>query len=353
MAFAARSSHSIFSRGKSFAAALTALVAVAASPPASAQEPPALPQAQPGMPEISIEEGPANQIQVIGEDPTAVVANVNGEAITERDLAVTASLFTSLLSQVPREQWRSVLIEQAVALELVMQAAEERGIDQTQEFLNTMEDFRKQTLRERFIAEVIQPDVTDEAVQAEYERLVTELNLPDEIQARVIMVETEADAVNALRRLDNGEDFATLATEISLSSTAENGGLLADFYFTRDELPVQEISDVLFDTEPGTVYPAPINYEGFWYVLKVDDRRQREPPPFDEETANAIRQQMVSQAYTELVEELVNEAEVDVLVPELESADDAPAGEDAPEEDAPADDAAAPADDAAAPAAGN
>jgi parvulin-like peptidyl-prolyl isomerase len=88
-----------------------------------------------------------------------------------------------------------------------------------------------------------------------------------------IKVDTEEQAQSALKRLDAGEDFALVATEVSTDTvSAPKGGELG--WYLKDELVAgygQEIADAAFSLEPGK-YSQPISYGGAWYIIKVNER---------------------------------------------------------------------------------
>ncbi len=100
----------------------------------------------------------------------------------------------------------------------------------------------------------------------------------EQSNSRHILVETEEEAINALARLNAGEDFADLAAELSTDAgSASNGGDLGfvsrgTFVASVDEaaftLPIGEISD-------------PIESDFGWHILEVLEREERELSPAD------------------------------------------------------------------------
>lgn len=83
---------------------------------------------------------------------------------------------------------------------------------------------------------------------------------------RHILVNTEDEALAALDRLDDGEDFGEVAAELSQDSTAENGGQLPCY---RAGSLVPEYAAVAFTAEPGVVN-GPVQTQFGFHLIIVD-----------------------------------------------------------------------------------
>jgi parvulin-like peptidyl-prolyl isomerase len=102
-----------------------------------------------------------------------------------------------------------------------------------------------------------------------------------EAQLQVMLLGSEQEAQEVITKLENGEDFATLAKELSQDSgSKDKGGDLGSV--TADEInPVYK--DFVLSAEPGTL-SQPIKDEavttkgGYWLVkvLEEEDNRQIE-----------------------------------------------------------------------------
>ncbi len=136
-------------------------------------------------------------------------------------------------------------------------------------------------------AEEFDVSVSDEQIDA---GVAERLTLPERIVARLILISslpaeaepdadpteeqlvaarTEAEA--ARQRLEAGEDFAAVATELSDDFTAQVGGELGWF---EDEDPVyDEYYDALADSEVGDIV-GPLKTERGFAVLELLDRRE-------------------------------------------------------------------------------
>jgi len=137
-----------------------------------------------------------------------------------------------------------------------------------------------------FGAEVIRSQALPTVV-AEYLLDVAQVEpaWPVQLCASHILVETEQEALAAIERLDAGEDFATLAMELSIGPSGPNGGDLgcAD---PSGYVPEFSAGAALVDA-PGV--SAPVETQFGWHVIEV---RSFDASPSDDPAA--IRQAVFS-----------------------------------------------------------
>src|SRR5690606_9692723 len=156
--------------GRLFRASAVACLILAAAP-AAAQTP-----AEPAKP----------------ADPNAVVATVNGETLTEREVRLAIDELSP--GAVIDDQKREQLIGFLINVKLVAQAAEQQKIPESEAFQNKLAFLRDKALMQTYLEDIGKNAVTDEAVQKVYDDTVKELKPEPEIRARHILVESEDDA---------------------------------------------------------------------------------------------------------------------------------------------------------------
>jgi peptidyl-prolyl cis-trans isomerase D len=145
-------------------------------------------------------------------------------------------------------------------------------------------------------------EVTDEALRDYYEAERERFQTEEERRARHILIEVEdsedaalsaAEAVVA--RLDNGEDFAMLAQELSDDSgTSEQGG---DLGWVGRGMLTGPLEDVLFEMEAGEVR-GPVQTNFGYHVIQLDEIRAGEVQPFE-----AVREELSAEYRTRRAEE--------------------------------------------------
>ena len=141
--------------------------------------------------------------------------------------------------------------------------------------------------------------VTPEAMRKVYDDLAQKVSTEQEVRARHILVETEDEAKAVLAELKKGADFATLAKSKSKDPGSSEGGDLG--YFTKDQM-VPEFAEVAFKLEKGAI-SDPVKSQFGWHIIKVEDKRERQPPEFDK-VKDQIEQYLVRRAQAELITKL-------------------------------------------------
>ncbi len=242
-------------------------------------------------------------------EPGDVVAKVGNAEITEADLAFAARDLGKELQRFPPAQWRKMLLDAVVDMKLLAQAARDDGLDQDPDFQKQMEFLELQALRNAYLAQKIGSAITEDEVQAAYDKQFADFEGAEEINARHILVKEKAAAEELIKELDGGADFAELAREKSTGPSAANGGDLG--YFAKGQM-VKPFEEAALALEPGTYTKEPVETQFGWHVIKLEDKR-RQPKPALEEVANGLRQQLFREHYEARMADLKGAATVEIL----------------------------------------
>jgi peptidyl-prolyl cis-trans isomerase C len=256
-----------------------------------------------------------------------VVARVNGEAITEADIALAAQDFRETLGQLPPEQRIMGLINGIIDIRLMARAAEAAGLDDDEAAARRLGFIRDRALRAEFLRVNVFEAVTDEAVQARYDAGVAEFVPAEEVRASHILVETEDEAKALIVKLQAGEDFAQLAKDNSVDlGSGANGGDLE--YFGRGRM-IPPFEEAAFALEPGKYTTEPVQSQFGWHVILVVDKRMSSPPTL-EQMMPELRDAVARDLFLSELDKLRAAAEIEFIEAEAEpGADD---GAEAPAE---------------------
>jgi len=243
------------------------------------------------------------------QEPGDVVAKVGDAEITEADIAFAAQDLGQQLQRFPPAQWRQILLDVVVDMELLAQAARQDGLDQDPDFKKQLAFLELQALRNAYIAQKIDGAISDEDMQAAYDKEYADYEGPEEVNARHILVSDKAEAEALIKELDGGADFVELAKEKSTGPSGPNGGDLG--YFGQGQM-VKPFEDAVFALEPGDYTKEPVETQFGWHVIKLEDKRRQEKPAF-EQVVGELRQQLIREKYEAKMAELKDAIAVEVL----------------------------------------
>ncbi|MGY6708194.1 MAG: peptidylprolyl isomerase [Rhizobiaceae bacterium] len=242
----------------------------------------------------------------LAQDDT-VIATLDGQSITEADLAMAEAELDQQFAQLPEEQRRAAALTAIVEIRLMSQRAEAEGLAETEEFQMRMELLRQRALHAAYIETNIAAQVTDESLRARYDQEIGALELSEEVRARHIIVETEEEAAALIAELDEGGDFEELAREHSQDGAAQRGGDLG--FFSRGQM-VPEFEEVVFDMEVDAYTSEPVQTQFGWHVIQLVDRREQEPPAY-EAVEEQLRSLVLREIYFQTVQDLREAADIE------------------------------------------
>ncbi len=152
-------------------------------------------------------------------------------------------------------------------------------------------------------------------IQASYDARSHEFNKPARVSARHILVRSSGgeagdgaaearERIEAARgRIEAGEDFAAVATEVSEDSTASKGGDLGEF--GRGAM-VREFEDAAFALEPGALSDI-IETQFGLHLIQVDEKLAAETISLQEAGEGIARDLLAEDEAAEAVQRLADE----------------------------------------------
>jgi peptidyl-prolyl cis-trans isomerase C len=257
--------------------------------------------------------------QAPASDP--VIAKVNGVEIRQSDLNIAEEDIGRDMPANDEAGKRDYLVNYLTDLLLIAKAAEAKKIPDSAEFKQRLAFVRNKALMETVLARESKTAVAEPALRKIYDDATKTMAGQQEVHARHILFRVndpndkaaskvaEDKVKNTIERIKKGEDFGTLAKALTEDpSGKQDGGDLG--YFTHDQM-VPEFSEVAFGLEKGQV-SGPVKTQFGWHVLKVEDKRMREPPPFDQ-VRGEIEQFASRKAQVDLVAKLRADAKIERL----------------------------------------
>jgi peptidyl-prolyl cis-trans isomerase C len=247
----------------------------------------------------------------------APVARVNGADITEAELAFAEAEVGAEIAGLPAESRRRVLVEYLVEAHLFAQEAGKNQLGSGKDFEERLAYYKLRALRDTFYEKRVREAVTEAQAKSAYDEQIGKMRPEAEVRARHILVKTEQEAKDLVAALKGGADFTELAKKSSDGPSSQTGGDLG--YFSRGQM-VKAFEEAAFALDAGQI-SAPVQSEFGWHVIKVEDKRNRPVPAFDE-VKDQILASLIQTQLKDVVQKLRGSAKVDIVDPELKRAID-------------------------------
>ncbi|MCA0400705.1 MAG: peptidylprolyl isomerase [Proteobacteria bacterium] len=238
-----------------------------------------------------------------------VLASVNGEPVTEADVAIASEDLAGQYPNLPPERLKEAALDFLIEVKISAQKARADKLDQGDDFKRKMAYAQDRVLMERLLTTEGEKAATPEAVKKYYDEQVAQLKPVEEARARHILVEQEDEAKKIHARLKGGEDFAKIAKEASKDpgSGAEGGDL---GFFTKERM-VPEFSAAAFALKPGEI-SEPVKSQFGWHVIKLEEKRNRPIPTLDQ-VKERLQQALAQKAQSEYLAKLREGAKVEKI----------------------------------------
>jgi peptidyl-prolyl cis-trans isomerase C len=226
----------------------------------------------------------------------AGVQNPYDEALFPRNVAQAAP---------PAGAQRTQLIEDLVAMEVLVQKARELGLHQRPQVMADLELQQKTLLSEYMVREIIRSIKIDPAeVSARYaaQKVETQYRISH------ILVKTEADAKAAIAELDRGDSFEQVVAGRSIDRSAGNDGSLG--WLTQHQM-LEPFAVAARSLSTGAYTRQPVQTEFGWHVIRVSEVREYKKP-LNEQLQNELRTQILQEKVDLRLSQLRKGAKVEV-----------------------------------------
>lgn len=236
-------------------------------------------------------------------DPAQVLATVNGVDITLAHVIAARANLPAEYGQLPAALLFDGLLDQLVQQTLLGQSFQGELSLQSKVFL---ENERRAVIAGEAISVFLSGDSDEAALRAAYDEQYPEVADELEYRASHILVETEEEAQDIVKEMENGAVFSALANERSTGPSASVGGDLGWF---GDGDMVVPFFEAVVALEPGGISP-PVKTQFGWHVINLVETRAVARPEF-EDVRDALEDQMEQDMLENHIESLTADASVD------------------------------------------
>ena len=224
-------------------------------------------------------------IAKIGDDKITV------ESFSERIMSAPPAYQAYINTEPGKKQFVDLLVRE----KLILESAKQAGINNRDEYKNSVEDFKaeqKRQLRdyqdglliEMYLKEVQENMISasEEEINKYYQEHKEDFDHPIAVVAKHILLTTREEAEIAFDRINKGESFDKVAQEMSTDKvSAQRGGQIGPF--KRGEL-VKEFEEVVFNLKKGEISDIVETPFGLHIITKVSEEKL---PPIPEDVAKA------------------------------------------------------------------
>jgi peptidyl-prolyl cis-trans isomerase C len=233
--------------------------------------------------QVTIVANPAEQMAIMAklleQDANHVAMRVDTEIITLGDVADYIRAMPVRMASMGYEGVYGTAVEALSRQKIMLLRARAEGADKSPEVARQIAAMSEKIVIDAWLRRKTDVAVTEETLRAWYDRDVAGRPGQEEVKARIIVVPTEERARALIANLRDGGDFAATARTQSIDATAAQGG---DLGYVIREAVAPDIAAVIFALDVGQSTAFPVRTGLGYCILRVEGRRQRVAPPFEE-----------------------------------------------------------------------
>jgi len=204
--------------------------------------------------------------------PAQTIATVNGKTITQAELNEFVQVFLARGARDSlelREQAKQELIQRQIAL----QVAEKAGLEKKDSVQKELERAREAVLLRALMAEHLEKhSVTDQQLQAEYDKLKEAQKDRKEYKVRHILVRDKEKALALVKEIqDKKVSFGNAATRDSVDETSAKSGGELGWLPASNFIPV--VAQVVTHLKKGEMTTDPVQSPLGWHLILLEDSR--------------------------------------------------------------------------------
>jgi peptidyl-prolyl cis-trans isomerase C len=249
----------------------------------------------------------AQGVRVIDNPSDPVVALVDGQPILRSDVVAAQRLLPAQFQQLPLEMLFPAMIDRLITGKLLASEGRKDKLEADDEVRRQVRQFEERVIQEVYLTRRIDAVVTEEKLRERYERHIKENPAKEQISARHILVQTEAQAREVLAELRRGADFGTLAGARSIDPSGRQQGGDRGFFSREDMVP--EFSEAAFALADGAITQNPVRTQFGWHVIKVEARRTSSTSY--EDMREQLTNDMSQDAYNDIIAKLRSTAKIE------------------------------------------
>jgi peptidyl-prolyl cis-trans isomerase C len=237
------------------------------------------------------------------------VAAVNGKNISQKQ-------YQTLLKQVqsqnksgtPAQVNRQLILDELINREVLFQEANKLKLSKDKQVKKVLKQQKRNLLIQTLLSRspAAKP-ISEKELKAFYSKQVAGADTK-EYKTRHILVKDEASAKKLITKLNDGASFKETAKNESIDPSGKNGGDLG--WMSPAQMPPAYHKAVI-KLKKGTLTQKPVKTRFGFHVVKLDESRKRQAPPYADAKAQ-IRAIIQRQRVKKYIVKLRNKAKIEV-----------------------------------------
>jgi peptidyl-prolyl cis-trans isomerase C len=261
-----------------------------------------------------------------------ILAKIGPKEITRADFEQFINSFTpeqkQFLSENPKQ--KEILLDRLVQVQVVSDLARRKNLDKDDRVKMQIENQTNEILAQEFLRRELEAEIsiTEEDLNIYYLNHQKEFDSPEMVRVRHILIKIDKDASDQdrqkarekaeslLSRINNGEDFAKLASEYSDDPNSKVKG--GDLGFIQRGKVIKPFEEAAFSLKPGEVSPVIETILGF-HILKLEKKKPAGIEPLEkvkDRTRAKVLEDLKNAKRKSFIEKVLKEAKVEIH-PEL------------------------------------
>ena len=234
---------------------------------------------------------------------------MNGKQITLGHIIAAVTKLPTEYNNLESDYILEGVLDQIVKQEIMAQA-----LDTSEKFIKVSLENDMRAIKAKYSIDALMEGFpTNNQVLKAYENTSLSIKPIEEFNASHILVESEDQALALLASLKSGSNFSDLAKKQSTGPSGPNGGQLG--WFGPGQM-VPEFEAAVLVLEVGNV-SQPVQTQFGWHIVKLNDRRQKPLPTFEELKPELI-QKLSQTRIDELLKTETKNAKVELFTKNVE-----------------------------------
>ncbi len=242
-----------------------------------------------------------------------IVANVNNEDISLETMIHAMNELPPEIQSQPFMSYYEDLLERVIDIKLFAQEGKKMKLDEDLSVRAAIDFVIEKVLMQAFLSKYVQENIKEENLKASYNNFIADETSREEIKASHILIDTESEAIDVIKMLDDGDDFAELAKNKSTGPSGPSGGDLG--WFKRGQM-VPPFEKAAFSLNKNEVSKRPVQTQFGWHVIKVFDKRIPEAPSYE-----SMKSKLIQDLERKIVSKKIQDLRNDALIEKLSSSE--------------------------------